>query len=276
MKGTIIYASGQMCNQFWIYSNFIADAIDTNERVGIWAPNFNIEDFPSLYHSKYVRFPFFIKGIIKYIGYKKYKKYVQPFLSARIILMLCCLLSRVIPRISFKIIDISYMKSKNRVKYLNQLKELFAPDKYILDDVTLLFNSKRLEYNQIVGIHIRHGDYRTFKGGKYFYQLNEYKKIMKQIISMFKSDPKIGFFIACNENINYIKFNEFDFFYIENPNSLKDLMGLSLCDYIIGPPSSYSAWASLYTHTPLYFVEDVKSEISKDKFIHIEDIWFLK
>lgn len=54
----------------------------------------------------------------------------------------------------------------------------------------------------------------------------------------------------------------------------EDLYSLSKADYIIGPPSSYSAWASLYGSVPLCFIEDSKADFSISDFIDIKDIWF--
>lgn len=50
----IIHATGQMCNQFWIISNYLADCIENNERFLIRLPDFNLNEFNQLYSSKYV------------------------------------------------------------------------------------------------------------------------------------------------------------------------------------------------------------------------------
>jgi len=36
---------------------------------------------------------------------------------------------------------------------------------------------------------------------------------------------------------------------------VEDLYALAECDYIIGPPSTYTLWASFYGDTPLWFME---------------------
>ena len=47
----------------------------------------------------------------------------------------------------------------------------------------------------IVGIAIRHGDYKTWQKGKYFLTAQTYQKWMNEIESLFSS-KKIGFFLA--------------------------------------------------------------------------------
>lgn len=54
----------------------------------------------------------------------------------------------------------------------------------------------------------------------------------------------------------------------------EDLFSLSKADYIIGPPSTFSAWASLYGTVPLYFIESSNSDFKIPDFINIKDIWF--
>lgn len=62
----IIQAEGQMCNQFWIYTNYIADAIEENTKITILAPDISIKDFPNLLNSKNVVYPFYSKKLIHF------------------------------------------------------------------------------------------------------------------------------------------------------------------------------------------------------------------
>jgi hypothetical protein len=50
---------------------------------------------------------------------------------------------------------------------------------------------------KVIGIHIRHGDYATFEGGIYYYSLEQYAGLMKQIRSLFP-DQSIRFLICSN------------------------------------------------------------------------------
>jgi hypothetical protein len=38
------------------------------------------------------------------------------------------------------------------------------------------------------------------------------------------------------------------------------------CDYIFGPPSTYTMWASFYGNKPLYMMESASAEFSTDEF----------
>lgn len=269
----IVQASGQTCNQFWIYSNYIADCIEFKQRNAIWVPDISIKDYDNFKNSEYLSFPLYSKPLIKILGYKRYFRIMSMLFANKYSLKFFKLLFNLIPGFSFIIPDVEVKKSSFKAKHINQLKKIFKPNEDILNCVEDLFKSKRNVDTLIVGIHIRYGDYRTFQNGKYFYSLDEYRIFMKNIESLYK-DKKIVFFIASNELLDLSFFKDFQYFQISESSSTKDMVGLSKCDYICGPPSTFSAWASLYNHVPLYFIEEISNAITQDSFIHIEDIWF--
>lgn len=49
---------------------------------------------------------------------------------------------------------------------------------------------------------------------------------------------------------------------------IEDMYSLAECDYIIGPPSTYTMWASFYGEVPLYMVDNpsLKPVLSDFKF----------
>ena len=57
-------------------------------------------------------------------------------------------------------------------------------------------------------------------------------------------------------------------------NSPQDLFMLSECDYVIGPPSTFSLVAIMYRDIPLYRMDTSDETVSlKDNF-HLFDYWF--
>jgi len=47
---------------------------------------------------------------------------------------------------------------------------------------------------------------------------------------------------------------------------LEDLCTLSECDYILGPPSTFSQWASFYGGRPLYQPAAAEDRVTREKF----------
>lgn len=53
---------------------------------------------------------------------------------------------------------------------------------------------------------------------------------------------------------------------LENAIGIEDLYALSKCDYIFGPPSTFSMWASFYGEVPLKFFETTNEKFSLNDF----------
>ncbi len=268
----IIHASGQMCNQFWIISNLLGDCIENNKKIFIWVVNFDIENFDNIYCSKYIKFPLYPKFITKRVGLKTYKKIIDNIFNNKISIKIVKIILNLFPNIKFEIINVGFEKSPFRLKHLPQILNILRPNLNIIKSIQIQINSKKYKNDLIIGIHIRKGDYKYFENGKYYYSDSNYLSLMEIIISKFEKQ-NVTFLLVSNEEINLDFFSKLNCFVLEKSNSINDLIGLSLCDYIIGPPSSYSSWASLMNHKPLFFIEEKNIKVSPELFIHIEDKW---
>lgn len=114
----------------------------------------------------------------------------------------------------------------------------------------------------LIGIVIRHGDYRTWLDGKYFYSMETYTKLMKQVEALF-SDKKAKFLICSDEEQDTNVFTSAMInFCFRSGHMIENLYSLAECDYIVSPPSTYGMWASFYGKTPLYIVNDPHQIIS--------------
>lgn len=268
----IIQAEGQTCNQFWIYSNYIADALHSGERITILAPETSIKDYPNLLHSKVIHFPLFNEVISKYVGYRRYVKFLNKLLANKYSKAVLDKILNVIPGVNYIPAKVSCPKSIYRTYDNVKLKLTFQPSEKIKNDVQSIFSEKRNQYDIIVGVHIRYGDYKDYMGGKYYYSIDQYQSFMQAVKSNFPS-KKIAYLVASNENIKLSEFNGLSCFSIPNSSSTHDLHALSLTDYILGPPSTYSAWASYMGNVPLYFIKDPSKQIHLADFINILDVW---
>lgn len=97
-------------------------------------------------------------------------------------------------------------------------------------------------------------------GGKYFFQDAVYSGYMKKLESLFPN-CKVKFLICSNEKINEISFSNFNISLGLN-HELLDLYSLAQCDFLIGPPSTFTNWASIYGNVPLYKIRDSDSNIT--------------
>jgi len=257
----ILNALGQTCNKFFTYLHYLGDSIETGEKIIVLAPDITMKDFPNIQKSEHIKFPLYSEILSKILGYKFYINTLRTIFANKYSLKLINLILKGIPNTRLIVAPTNSNKSKNYLNHLPELKNIFTPNQEIVIEVDSLFKTIRKNYKIICGVHIRHGDYKTWREGKYYYSIEEFNKIMKRVAGIFPNH-EIIFFISSNEKINLSKFSDITCFSINNSTAVKDLYGLGICDYIIGPPSTYSGWASFYGETPIYFIENPDDEIN--------------
>lgn len=159
-----------------------------------------------------------------------------------------------------------FRSDKLVVKHKPKIIDFFSPTQLFKNKITDFFNQNFSPNETIIAIHIRHGDYKTFENGKYYYSTEQYIGIIKKLALLFeKNNPH--FLICSNEPINFIGEDTKDILISIAPgHELLDMYCLAKCNYIAGPPSTYSMWASFYGNVPLYMIRDLNKEISLNDF----------
>ncbi len=151
-------------------------------------------------------------------------------------------------------------------KHQDIIRERFTPNQNIASNLRKTTDTLRAEQCTLVGVHIRKGDYATFQNGKYNYTINQYVDLLNRLGSSFKNEDII-YLICSNETILSKSLCKLKFKHILSEGSPEeDLHFLSLSDYIVGPPSTYSLWASFYGKVPIYHIRDISKEIEKHDF----------
>lgn len=136
------------------------------------------------------------------------------------------------------------------VKHADFLRIFFRPVDMIRDEVDRYIDAARIGSDVLVGVHIRQGDYAQHDGGMLFYETPEYVALMRQIQELIPS--KNVRFLVCS-NVSQSKEDLGGIDWRPGPGAeISDLYALAACDYIIGPPSTYSQWASFYGKVPRY------------------------
>ncbi|QGY43924.1 hypothetical protein GM418_09720 [Maribellus comscasis] len=268
----ILNATGQTCNKMFIYSNYFAESMESGEKIVILSPDITIKDYPNLQNSGIIRFPFYSSRIAKLFGYKNYINGLRNILGNKYSLKLFALSFKLVPSVNFINAPIGAFKSSNRLKHRGALKNIFTPDSKITGEVESVFNKAKETHDLVCGVHIRRGDYREWLDGKYFYTDEQYHSLMLNFKKIFP-DRSVAFFLSSNERIDLSAFPECDCFSVPNGSATKDLHGLSISDYIFGPPSTFTGWASFYGETPLCYIEKPEEELSLSSFRNILEIW---
>lgn len=157
------------------------------------------------------------------------------------------------------------------LKYKPEIVNLFSFKKSISDGIMSYLASKTGGSELNLGVHIRRGDYKTWKGGRYYFDDDTYIGYIRRFAGQH-NDRNINVFICGNDpSLDKTRYMEelggpvkahgaqgfcrriSVFFPDGNPG--EDLCLLSECDYIMGAPSTFSLVASMYHDRPLMWIE---------------------
>lgn len=144
------------------------------------------------------------------------------------------------------------------------IRTYFTPSEATLRHVESLIERLRGLGEVLVGVHVRRGDYARFLNGKFFYSPQEYLEVMRHVRTLFPG-RKVVFLICSNEAQPPEVFRDLGCV-MGNGSIIEDLHALSRCDFLVGPPSTYSAWASFYGRTPLSVMESAEDRPTLESF----------
>jgi hypothetical protein len=267
---------GQMCNRLWSFSFFIAYGLKYN--IKIYIPN--LKEYESLFENlnQFSNIKFSLsenRRTEKLIRFAVLFIYLFNKLKIGFLLRIfnICFPDR-------NFLNQLYL-SKNRIYYINSWKHkkdyeaivefkpeiisLFTPKKEFREKTDKLFPELKSMYDILIGVHIRRGDYLNFQNGSYYFDDSVYSRYMN-MLTLESGTKKVGFFISTNEAIDPNKFKGLNIHLLDHSLGIEDLYALSKCNYIMGPPSTFSMWASFYGSVPLKLIERENETFSLDDF----------
>jgi hypothetical protein len=149
-------------------------------------------------------------------------------------------------------------------RHAGKIRDYFRPieeyDRASRDAV----NRLRRDADIVVGVHIRQGDYRTWHGGKYFFPVARYAGWMRELAAQFPGRRTV-FFVCSDEPRTVDEFPGLSVGLGAGP-PVVDLYTLAGCDYIFGPQSTFTQWASFYGNKPLFLLNDANARLERAKF----------
>ncbi|ELZ23699.1 hypothetical protein C475_15548 [Halosimplex carlsbadense 2-9-1] len=141
-------------------------------------------------------------------------------------------------------------------QYSDKIRDELQIDNNYISKAEDHLSPVREESDLVLGAHIRHSDYRTWMSGQYFFPFVEYIDLLEDYVE--KRHP--------NKNVSILVFSDEPQPVGEVDNKFKpsicqddgaesdypyDFAELSLCDRIIGPPSTFSTFAAFLGNSPL-------------------------
>lgn len=270
-KTIVIYdAPGQTCNRLWSYVSTVAKCIAEHRKMVILFHDESIEDFPSFLHCPFIYFPLWHEWLFEHCnGWKYYKG-----LTWRIKFDYKNRWGKFSEFFGFTNGWQTRFENHYVKLVLPELQRIFRPKDEIMQKAQEMITRLQESSDLIVGVHVRRGDYSSWHGGRFYFELETYHQFMLHILQLYP-DKKVSFFISSNENFSLDVFDSCHClrFGREPSGAILDLYTLSLCDQIIGPFSTYSRWASFIGEKPLCFIESKDQQITKDSFSTIVDFF---
>jgi hypothetical protein len=147
------------------------------------------------------------------------------------------------------------------------IRDFFQPIPLICSEADRVVNAARPADDLLVGVHVRHRDYRDFMDGKFFYPFTTYVALMRSIAAMVA--PRRAAFFVCSDEAQDQSMARDLTVTFSTMGPVHDLWALSRCDLLMGPPSTFSAWAAFLGETPLWEIDNPHVEPDPDTFREI-------
>jgi hypothetical protein len=151
-------------------------------------------------------------------------------------------------------------------KYKPQLARFFLPLKEYREEAMIHIARARQNASAslLIGIHIRHGDYKEFQGGRFYYPLSFYRSLIQSLRDQHPAT--LAFVVVSDQPLSYEYFDDPNV-YLSNSSELVDMIILSLCDGVIGPPSTFSHYSScIWGNSNLHHLEHDEIQIPQAFF----------
>lgn len=112
----------------------------------------------------------------------------------------------------------------------------------------------RKSSKKVCGIHIRQGDYKSYRNGQWFLEIDVYFNRARAEVSALGWDD-VAFFVASETHVE-LPSNEHGLWHPSLESAILDMYALARCDMIIGVPSTFSGWSSFIGNKPFHNISN--------------------
>lgn len=139
-------------------------------------------------------------------------------------------------------------------RHTTLIRDLFRPVPAIRKEAEQVVDAARAQGDFLVGVHVRHHDYRAFMDGRYFYPFQTYVTLMHALAATVM--PRRATFLVCSDEAQDPSIANDLPVTFSSMGPVHDLWALSRCDLLMGPPSTFSTWAAFLGEAPLWEIDD--------------------
>ena len=151
----------------------------------------------------------------------------------------------------------------------HKLRDCLRPNNKFAASSEKTINNLRLKYGCLVGVHARRGDYANYLDGKHHHSWESYLEWSNQIKQVLEKSGKrnVGIVICSDELPPTSIPKEQSVHFSLSREFMVDIHLLSLCDYNLGPPSSFGTWISWFGKVPRLVVYNKTEITSLEHFV---------
>lgn len=165
------------------------------------------------------------------------------------------------------------------LKYRSEICDLFTIDRKYTEPVRARMHSIEGNSTDVLrlGVHIRRGDYAVWQDGKYCYGDERYIAFIRSFHMLF-AGKSVHVYLSTSDSTvsaeHYQKLVEGVSVHLLAGSPAEDLFMLSECDYLIGPPSTFSLVAAMYRDIPLCRMDQTEATALSMADFRSFDYWF--
>jgi hypothetical protein len=134
----------------------------------------------------------------------------------------------------------------------DKLRDYLRPSKRFVITAEKIIDELKSKYDCLVGVHARRGDYATYLDGLHYHSWESYLHWANQTkhILVKLGKKNVGIVICSDEEPPSMVAKKGDIYFSSSNEIMVDIHLLSLCDYNLGPPSSFGTWISWFGKVP--------------------------
>ena len=148
------------------------------------------------------------------------------------------------------------------VRFREEILGVFQPDATIVALVDAAVRQWRQDDPILVGVHVRWEDYR---GTHSFIDQIGFAERMVKVAQLWPRN-RVRFVLFSNEPLPEDGWRNLEVVRSSGVSPLFDLTAMSRCDYLLGPPSTFSGWASFVGKVPLLTLTQKQEPIELTQF----------
>ncbi|WP_162899600.1 hypothetical protein [Salinibacter ruber] len=139
-------------------------------------------------------------------------------------------------------------------KHCSAIRSRILPHPQYLKPAKNLVSNARSQVDTVVGVHMRQTDYKKWKNGRYYFEFSSYRKWMYKVEKSIEG--RVAFIVASDRRQDIRRMSGLSAIRAsgmegEGGHFIESLVELSLCDYIMAPPSTFSGIAAFIGEVPI-------------------------